>query len=47
MSNIQTDFMLGNLDGSKITFHTETTNIKTSTEAGIKAARMMLEAICK
>ncbi|ABV84924.1 hydroxymethylbilane synthase [Rickettsia massiliae] len=47
MSNIQTDFMLGNLDGSKITFHTETTNIKTSTEAGIKAAKMMLEAICK
>ncbi|HJD60292.1 MAG TPA: hydroxymethylbilane synthase [Rickettsia endosymbiont of Omalisus fontisbellaquei] len=43
--NIQTDFMLSNLDGSKITFHTETTNIKTSKESAIKAAKMMLDKL--
>lgn len=40
--DIQTDFMLGNLDGSKIAFHTEISNPKTSKEAGIKAAKVML-----
>lgn len=42
--NIKTDFMLGNLDG-KTTFHTEITNIKISKEAGIKAAKMMLNQL--
>lgn len=40
--DIQTDFMLGNLDGSKIAFHTEISNPKTSKESGIKAAKVML-----
>lgn len=40
--DIQTDFMLGNLDGSKIVFHTEISNPKTSKESGIKAAKVML-----
>jgi len=40
-SKIKTDFMLGNLDSSKITFHTEITDIKASKEAGIKAAKIM------
>ncbi|AAU03929.1 hydroxymethylbilane synthase [Rickettsia typhi] len=40
--NIQTDFMLGKLDCNKIIFQTEITNINTSRECGIKAAKMML-----
>lgn len=44
-NNIKTDFMLGRLNGSKITFHTECTNIKTSKEAGIKAAKIMLDQL--
>ncbi|WP_419234765.1 hydroxymethylbilane synthase [Rickettsia endosymbiont of Nabis limbatus] len=40
--DIQTDFMLGNLDGSKIAFHTEISNTRISKEAGIKAAKVML-----
>ncbi|XVN40364.1 MAG: hydroxymethylbilane synthase [Rickettsia endosymbiont of Argas persicus] len=44
-SNIKTDFMLGNIDGSKITFHTEIINIKTSKETGIKVAKMMLDCL--
>ena len=45
--NIQTNFMLGNLDCSKIIFHTEVTDINTSKEAGIKAAKMMLDELDK
>lgn len=40
--DIQTNFMLGNLDGSKIAFHTEISNPNTSKESGIKAAKVML-----
>lgn len=43
--NIKTDFMLGKLDSSEITFHTEITNIETSKEAGIKAAKIMLNQL--
>lgn len=43
--DIKTDFMLGNLDGSKIAFHTEISNTEILKEAGIKAAKMMLNEL--
>ena len=43
--NIKTDFMLGKIDGSKIIFHTEIINTKISKEAGIKAAKIMLDQL--
>lgn len=43
--NIYTDFMLGNFDGSNMTFHTEISDPKSCRDAGIDAAKKMLGKI--
>ncbi|WP_375327101.1 hydroxymethylbilane synthase [Candidatus Tisiphia endosymbiont of Nemotelus uliginosus] len=42
---IYTEFMLANLDGSKIVFHHETSSLKNWKKIGIKAAQTMLNAL--